>query len=195
MRVFINEREVEVGAFRGASIGEVVEAARMHVDPREIVTVITLDGVDYNAGADERYARRPAIGVTCMVIHTHTPAAFAAAKRQTLVSTLEEVAGRTRMVVELLRRSDVRAANGLLASLMEELRLSMLLDYQLALLASDAPSAARTEIADLAPALLDAEERRAWETLASLLDTRLAPILDQWARATRNRVQAGGVAA
>ena len=37
------------------------------------------------------------------------------------------------MVVMLLRQSEARAANGLLACLMEELRLTLLLDYQLTL--------------------------------------------------------------
>jgi hypothetical protein len=73
---------------------------------------------------------------------------------------------------------------------MEELRLTLLLDYQLALLAADAPSAARDEVAILAPQLLEAEEQRAWTRLANLLETSLTPVLERWAAGTRARLAA-----
>jgi hypothetical protein len=190
MHVFINEREIIAGAAAGATVGEIVEASRMHVDPSEIVTAVALDGVEFNAGDEEHYGRRPAAGVRQLVISTRSPSDFATDKRRGLAATLDEVAERTRLVVQLLRQSEARAANGLLACLMEELRLTLLLDYQLSLLAADAPSTARDEIAALAPQLLDAEEKRAWDTLADLLDTTLAPTLDRWAASTRARLAA-----
>jgi hypothetical protein len=190
MHVFINELEITAGAAVGATVGEIVEASRMHVDPSQIVTAVELDGVEFNAGDDERYGRRAAAGVQRLKISTRTPTAFAVDKRRGLAATLDEVAGRTRLVVTLLRQSEARAANGLLACLMEELRLTLLLDYQLTLLAADAPSGARDEIAALAPQLLAAEETRAWDTLASLLDTNLAPTLERWAASTRARLSA-----
>ncbi len=191
MHVFINDLEIMAAAVAGATIGEIVEASRMHVDPSEIVTVIELDGTEFHAGEEERYARRSTTGVEQVRIRTRTPTAFAAEKRRSLAETLDAVATRTRMVVMLLRRSETRAANGLLACLMEELRLTLLLDYQLAMLAEDAPSAgAREEIAMLAPKLLDAEERKSWDRLAALLDEHLAPTLDRWAATTRARLDA-----
>jgi hypothetical protein len=188
MHVFINEQEIMAGAATGATVGEIVEASRMHVDPSEIVTAVELDGVEFNAGDEERYGRRAAAGVQRLIVSTRTPTAFAADKRRGLAATLDEVAARTRLVVTLFRQSDTRSANGLLACLMEELRLTLLLDYQLALLATDAPSPAREEIAVLAPQLLAAEEQRAWDRLAILLDTSLAPTLERWAASTRARL-------
>lgn len=190
MHVFINEREIPSGAVPGATIGEIIEASRMHVDPSAIVTTIELDGVPFHAGDEPQYARRAAKSVRELRISTRSPAAFAAEKRRSLGETLDAVAVRSRMVATLLRESETRSANGLLACLMEELRLTLLLDYQLALLAADEPSAAREEIGILAPQLLAAEEGRAWKTLASLLDGSLAPILERWAATTRNRVGA-----
>jgi hypothetical protein len=191
MNVFINEQEIMSAITPGATVGEIVEASRMHVDPSEIVVTVELDGLAFHAGDDEQYARRSATSVRQLKIHTRTPTAFAVDKRRSLAETLDAVAARTRTVVMLLRESETRSANGLLACLMEELRLTLLLDYQLALLAEDAPSAnARAEIAILAPQLLDAEERRAWEVLAQLLDVRLAPTLDRWAATTRARLEA-----
>lgn len=191
MHVFINEREIPSGAVAGATVGEIVEASRMHVDPREIVTSVELDGVAFHAGDEGQYAPRAAKGVERLRISTRTPAAFAAEKRRGLADTLDAVAARTRMVVSLLRASETRAANGLLACLMEELCLTLLLDYQIALLAEDEPAAVREEIAGLGRRLLAAEEERAWETLASLLDGSLAPVLERWATATRERVGVG----
>jgi hypothetical protein len=191
MHVFINDLEIMAAAVHGATIGEIVEASRMHVDPTEIVTAIELDGVEFHAGEEERYARRSATGVQQVRISTRSPVAFAADKRKNLAETLDAVATRTRMVVTLLRASETRSANGLLACLMEELRLTLLLDYQLAMLAEDAPSGvAREEIATLAPMLLDAEEKKSWNRLASLLDESLAPTLERWAASTRARLDA-----
>lgn len=188
MHVFINEQEIPAGASGAATVGEVVEASRMHVDPSEIVTTVALDGIEFHAGEADRYGRRSAASVERLVITTRSPAAFAADKRRSLAETLEAVAERTAMVVQLLQRSDVRSANGLLACLMEELRLTLLLDYQLALLAADAPSDARETIARLAPELLAAEEGRAWDVLAGLLETKLVPTLQHWAADTRARL-------
>lgn len=190
MRVFINEQEIPSTAPAGATVGEVVEASRMHVDPTEILTVVELDGVAFHAGDEEQFTRRAASGIGAMTMRTATPTAFAADKRRGLAETLDAVAARTRLVVTLLRQSETRSANGLLACLMEELRLTLLLDYQLSMLAEDAPSAARDEIAVLAPQMLHAEEKKKWDMLARLLDDSLAPILDRWATATRARLDA-----
>ena len=190
MRVFINEQEIPSTAPAGATVGEVVEASRMHVDPTEILTVVELDGVAFHAGDEEQFARRAASGVAALKIRTATPTAFAADKRRGLAETLDAVAARTRLVVKLLRQSETRSANGLLACLMEELRLTILLDYQLSMLAEDAPSPARDEIAVLAPQMLHAEEKKKWDMLARLLDDSLAPLLDRWATATRARLDA-----
>lgn len=190
MHVFINEQEIPSGAVPGATVGEILEASRMHVDPNEIVTTIELDGVPFHAGDEPQYVRRAAKGIREMRISTRSPAAFAAEKRLSLADTLDAVAARSRLVSTLLRESETRSANGLLACLMEELRLTLLLDHQLALLAADEPAAVRDEIATLAPQLLAAEEGRAWETLATLLDGSLAPVLERWAATTRARLGA-----
>lgn len=191
MRVFINDLEIPSTAPAGATIGEVVDASRMHVDPSEILTIVELDGVAFHAGEDAQFARRAASGVGTLRVHTRSPMAFAADKRRDLAETLDAVAARTRLVVTLLRQSETRSANSLLACLMEELRLTLLLDYQLAMLADDAPSAAaRQEIATLAPQMLEAEEKKSWDALAGLLDDALAPTLERWAVATRARLDA-----
>jgi hypothetical protein len=181
--VFINERDVgQIGA-SDAALGEVVEAVRVHVDPQEIITAIEIDGVRYRAGEDERWAQRPAAGVARLALVTETPAVFVAEKRRDLAAAVTVIAHKVGMVAELFRQPDERAANGLLAALMEELRLALLLEQQLAVLGRTAASAAREEIFAFAPILLEAQERRQWSRLVDLLETRLVPVLEGWSAA------------
>jgi hypothetical protein len=180
MRIFINQRDVGQVAPAGATVGEMVEAARVHVDPGEIVVAVNVGGRRYQAGEDDRYLRRSAAGIVEMVLDTQQPAAFAADKRRRLADASVVIAAKVRRVAMLLRGADERAGNSLLAALMEELRLALLLDQQLATLEGTRPSAARDEIRTLAPEMLTAQERREWRSLASLLEERLAPILEQW---------------
>jgi hypothetical protein len=183
MRVFINDREVGPLAAGGATVGEIVEALRVHVDPREIVTGVELDGVCHSAGERERFAHRAAEGVERLALTVETPETFAASRRHDLAGCLGTLARKVGLVVDLLRRSDARAANALLAALMEELRLALLLDRQLAVLVGTAPAGPAGEIQVLGESLLGAEERRAWEEVAELLSSRLVPLLEAWSRA------------
>ena len=63
MHIFINEREVGALDAVGATVGEMIEALGVHVDPNEIVTTVELDGVQFSAGDEDRFARRAAAGV------------------------------------------------------------------------------------------------------------------------------------
>jgi hypothetical protein len=180
MRIFINDREVATMTPGGATVGDIVEAARVHVDPGDIMTSVRVDGVSYGAGGDDRHLRRSAADVATLVVETETPVVFVAGKRRGLIEAAAVLAAKVRRVVELLRASDEQGANRLLAALMEELRLALLLDQQLATLDGGTPAGAQEEIRRLAPALLEAQERRAWQSLAGLLDERLAPILETW---------------
>jgi hypothetical protein len=180
MHVFINEREVGPLPETDATIGEIVEAMAVHIDPDEIVTAIELDGLVYSAGDEERYARRRASGVGRLVVTTQTPIVFSAAMRTEMADALSLVAAKVETVVALFRSGDERGANSLLAALMEELRLVLVLDHQLTTLDGSPAAPAVEDIRELAPMLLDAEERRAWAELSELLAERLVPTLEAW---------------
>src|SRR5262245_48658116 len=120
MHIFINEREVGTLDAAGATVGEMVEALGVHVDPNEIVTTVELDGVRYSAGEEERFARRTAASVRRLVLGTSTPAAFAATMRDELANALDIIASKVDAVVGLFGSGDDRDANTLLASLLEE---------------------------------------------------------------------------
>ena len=180
MRVRINEREIGPLIPGDATIGEMIEAIRVHVDPSEIVTAVEIDGAGYSAGEEERYARRSAGPVRQLVITTATPAAFARAKRHEVAGALLVIAAKVRLVVELFERGDERGANALVAALMEELRLVLLLDHQLARLDGTTLTAASVEIRELAPLMLTAQERGSWPDLVGVFQQRLIPLLASW---------------
>lgn len=180
MNIFINDRDVGTMPTGGATVGEILEAARVHLEPRDIVTAVEVDGAVHAAGEDERYLRRPADGVGTFVVRTQAPADFVAAKRRGLAEAATVLAAKVRRVAALLREGDERGANSLLAVLMEELRLALLLDHQLTTLDGGSAGEAQSAIRVIAPALLDAQEGRAWETVAEILETRLAGVLEGW---------------
>ena len=183
MRAFINEREVAAPAAAGVTVGELIEALGVHIDPDEIVTTVELDGVAYSAGDEERYARRSAASVARLVLGTATPAALALHMRHELARALEVIAAKIDLVVRLFADGDDRGANALLAALLEELRLGLVLEQQVATLDGTVVPEALDAVAPLAPELLVAQERRAWHELSGLLEGRLAPALRAWSRA------------
>src|SRR6185369_14601670 len=99
MHVFINEREVGAVEASGATVGEMIEALGVHVDPDEIVTTVEIDGVTFSAGEEERWARRAAGNVRRLVLGTATPAAFARSMRAELAAAVDVVAAKVELVV------------------------------------------------------------------------------------------------
>jgi hypothetical protein len=185
MHIFINEREVGALDAIGTTVGEMIEALGVHVDPNEIVTTVELDGVRYSAGEEERFARRAAASVGRLVLGTSTPAAFAAGMRGELADALEVVASKVDSVVALFRRGDDRAANALLAALLEEMRLALVLEQQVTTLDGCVARDGAETVTAIAPELLAAQEQRAWGTVATLLGDRLSPALRAWSHGQR----------
>ena len=183
MDVFINERAVGAVEAVGATVGEMIEALGVHVDPDEIVTTVEIDGITFSAGDGERYARRGAGSVRRLVLGTSTPAAFARCMRAELAAAVEVVASKVDLVVAHFAAGDDRDANALLAALMEELRLALVLEQQVATLDGAVVPEAVEPVQTVAPALLSAQERRAWGELSTLLAHELAPALRAWSRA------------
>lgn len=191
MHVFINEREVGAVEAAGATVGEMIEALGVHVDPNEIVTTVELDGVSFSAGEEERYVRRAAGNVGRLVLGTATPATFALRMRRELANAVDIVAAKVELVVSRFGTGDDRSANTLLAALMEELRLALVLEQQVATLDGTVVAAAVDPVVAIAPALLDAQERRAWGDLSTMLADQLAPALRAWSQAEHDLATVG----
>src|SRR4051812_22623132 len=104
MHVRINEREIGPLIPGDATVGEMIEAIRVHVDPSEILTTVEIDGAAFSAGEEERWARRAAAPVKRLAIATATPVEFARAKRRELAGALVVIAAKVRVVAELFER-------------------------------------------------------------------------------------------
>lgn len=180
MHVTIDERELGSVDATAATVGEVVEAMRMHVEPGAILVEVELDGVVLSAGEEDRWARRAGAAVARLVLRTQTLAVFVATKRRDIAATLEEIAPRLVEAAGRFRAGDDRVANGLLAVLMEELRLALLLDEQLRVLEHAGPPEAGERLQPVVAALIGAQERKAWPEVGDLLDRDLQPVLAAW---------------
>jgi len=185
MEIFVNERPIGEVAAERATVGELVEALGVHVDPGEILTTITLDDEVISAGDETRYARRRAAGVHRMTLTTCTVPVFAARLRRNAREALLSIEGRLERVVDTLGRGEMREAHGELAVALDELRLMMVLDHQAMQLGAGQTFSAQDELTPLAEALLGAQRRADTGATRKLLADSLLPLLRGWdARAT-----------
>lgn len=180
MQIFVNDRPIGEVAAERATVGELVEAVGVHVDPGEILTAIALDDEQFSAGDDARYARRSAAGVRRMTLTTVTVPVFAARLRSNAREALLSIEGRLERVVDALGRGAVREAYGELAVALEELRLMLVLDQQAMQLGAGATFSTHEEVAPLAEALLGAQRRADNAGTRALLAERLLPLLRGW---------------
>lgn len=192
MQIFVNDVQIGEVAAERATVGELVEALGVHVDPGEILTAIGLDDEVISAGDDARYGRRSAAGVRRLTLTTVTVPVFAARLRSDAREALQSIEGRLQRVVDAMGQGEMRAAHGDLAIALDELRLMLILDQQAMQLGAGETFTAQDEVAPLAEALLGAQRRADNAATRTLLAERLLPLLRGWdARATAH-AEAGG---
>lgn len=180
MQIFVNDRALgEIDAAR-ATVGDVVEALGVHVDPGEILSTITLDDEVIGAGDDARYARRPAAGVRRLTLATCSTAAFAARLRADAREALASIEGRLQRVIERLASGEMREAHGELAIALEELRLMLLVDQHATQLDGGRAFTTAAEVEPVAEALLGAQRRADGAATRTVLAERLLPLLRDW---------------
>lgn len=191
MQVFVNDRQIVEIAPEGATVGELVEAVGVHVDPREILTAVALDGEVFSAGDEARFARRPAASVRRLTLTTSTVPAFAARLREDVRAALRTIVARLEQATDGLGRGDTAHAQQLLAAALDELRLALILDQQSVQLAGGALLTAQEQLEPLAEDLLAAQRRGDRAATRLLLAERLLPLLRGWdADATRRHDRA-----
>ena len=192
MQIFVNDRLIGEVAAEGATVGELVEALGVHVDPGEILTTIALDDETISAGDEARYVRRPAGGVRRLTLGTVTVPVFAARLRSDAREALLSIEGRLERVVDALGRGGLRGADGVLAVALDELRLMLVLDHQAMQLGAGETFTAQEEVAPVAEALLGAQRRADNAATRALLAERLLPLLRGWDARAAAHVAAGG---
>jgi len=180
MQVFVNDREVADLAAARSTIGELVEALGVHVDPNEVLTAVALDDEVFSAGDDARYARRSAAGVRRLTLTTSTIAVLAANLRSDAQEGLLSIVAKLERVTEALGRGEPQVAFQVLAAALDELRLVLLLDEHTVQLAGGAALTSQADLTPLAEDLLAAQSRADRGATRILLAERLLPLLRGW---------------
>ncbi len=180
MQVLLNQRrvtELEPGA---ATVGEVLEALEVYLAPGDVLTEVLLDGERFSAGEPALYERRSAGGLGQLGLETSSPADLAAGLRDQVAAALVVVVAKLERVVDRLADGAWAPANELLAELLEELRLTLVLDRQIAELD---PALAPLEMDRLEQAgreLLGAQEAGGASVLGERLRSTFLPLLRGW---------------
>ncbi len=183
MELFLDGEACNMPLRPEATLAEVLDSVWVELPPGRVVTAIRIDGVEYHPAERERFARRTVSSVKDVAVFTRSPEAFVAEKRTEVGRALCLIAEKARHAAMLLRRGDASGGNGLFGALMEELRLVLMLERELGLLAKDDGSSALS-VSDLEPVardLLAAQEKMAWATVAEVLIEGLVPLLEGWA--------------
>jgi hypothetical protein len=177
MQVFINEQEIGALSVDGTTVGEVIEALSVHVPVDHVVTGIDLDGECFRAGGDETWTRRASGGVHRLHLRTQGPESLAHDLLEEVVEALRVITAKVDRVVELFGARDERAAQTLLATLVEELHLVLVLEENVAALSAGSPRLSVSDFEHVAARLVDSQERGATAETARLLAEGLRPLL------------------
>lgn len=180
MQIFINERPVEAVGEGAATVGELIDALAVYVDPDEVVTRVTIDGASFSAGEEARYARRAVAGVGRLALTTRTRPELAAELRAAVFEALRHIREKIFLASEGLGRGATADAQRAIGAAVEELRLALILDGQAEALGANPGIGRVDELAGLAEELLAALERRDAARMRVLLADRLLPLLDRW---------------
>jgi hypothetical protein len=180
MQVYVNDREVADLAVGRTTVGELVEAFGVHVDPAEIVTAVTLDDEQFSAGEEERYARRAAAGVGRLTLTTSTIPALAARLRVEVREALLCVTARLEQAIAAFDGGEAPAAQALLARAFDELRLVLVLDQHTVSLGGRVALTSEGELTPLADELLAAQRHGDRAATRRLVVDRLLPLLRRW---------------
>lgn len=194
IEVFVNDRNVGSVVPGDATIGDVVEANLVYMDPRHLLQGVEVDGAAYAGDASESYGRLPAAPVARLTLRTETPQAYGKRLLGTVQQALRVVSDKTDIVIGRFDRGEDRSASSLLAELLEELQLALVLDRQVSVLDRTCVALPADDLLQIAERLLPAQERQASQQIRDLLATEIKPLLQRWllARSTADGVPATG---
>lgn len=180
MQVFVNDRAVGDLAVGRATVGELVEALGVHVDPGEVLTEVALDDEVFSAGENERYARRSAAGLARLTLTTTTIPALVARLRADVCAALPSLTAKLTRAADGLLGADPAPAYALLASALDELRLVLILDQHAVALGGPAALTSHEELAPLAEELLAAQRHGDRARSQRVLAEHVLPLLRRW---------------
>lgn len=182
MEVYINDRALEVPTTEGLHAGDVIDALAVHMEPGEVVTEIELDGRVYAAG-DNDLAWRPVEESSRLRVVTVPGRVLGEGLRGDVFMALEIVRAKVAKTAELLERGSTMEAQALLGELLEELRLTLVLDAHSAQLAGQEPVTSPQSLESVAADLLRAQEAGNRTEMSQVLGTGLEPMISRWQEA------------
>lgn len=183
MELFLDDEPCKIPLRPEATLAEVLDSVWVELPPGRVLTSIRVDGVEHHPAERERFGRRTVSSVKNVAVFTQSPESFVAEKRAEVGRALCLIAEKARHAATLFRRGDPWGGNGLFGALMEELRLVLMLERELVLLAKEDKTCGLA-VSDLEPVardLLAAQEQKAWAVVGEILAERLVPLLQGWA--------------
>lgn len=194
IEVFVNERNVGSVVPGDATVGDVVEANLVYMDPRHLLQGVEVDGASYRGDTSESYGRLPAAQVARLTLRTESPEAYGQRLLSTVQRALGIVSAKIEVVIDRFDRGEDRSASSLLAELLEELQLALVLDRQVSVLDPSCVALPADELLQIAERLLPAQERQASDQIRHLLSSEIKPLLQRWllARSTLNQDAGAG---
>lgn len=182
MQVRINGDEVEVNAPEGLIVGDLIDALAVHIKPGEVVTEVLFDGMRFVPG-DSKLAWRAVQATSDLQVTTVSGQRLGEGLRGDVAAALAVVEAKCGKVGSLLDMGSTAKAQALLGELLEELRLTLVLDAQSAQLAGTAPVTSAHALESVAESLLEAQQCGDREVLGRLLTRDLGPMLHEWGEA------------
>lgn len=170
------------------TVGDLLEQLEVHVQPRDVIVAVRIDGVGYDDDPAAKVRSLPVAGIADIDLQTRSPEEFAGEANGRLDAYLWAIQGKFQRTVECFEGGRHAEAFKYYRGGVEELGLLVALCEKLGRLGTvPGSSGAAGEIAGELQAICEdlegAQVRRDFAALRGVLSERLLPLLERW-RAT-----------
>jgi hypothetical protein len=185
IRAAVNGEECGVTMEGVHTVGELLEQLEAHVQPRDVIVGVRIDGVGYDDDPAAKVRSLPIAGITEIDLQTRSPEAFAGEANGRLDVYLWAIQGKFHRTVECFAGGRDAEAFRYYRGGVEELGLLVALCEKLGRLGSMAAAGGGSgEIAGDLQAICEdleaAQVRRDFAALRMVLSARLLPLLERW---------------
>jgi hypothetical protein len=184
IRTAVNGEPCAVAMEGVDTVGELLEQLQVHVQPRDVIVGIRINGVGYDDDPGAKLRSLPVTGITEIDLQTRSPEAFAGEANGRLDAYLWAIRGKFRRTAESFENGSHAEAFRYYRGAVEELGLLVALCEKLGRLSTPAGTTGAGEIARDLQLICDELEathvRRDFVALRRVLSERLLPLLDRW---------------
>ncbi len=187
IRAAVNGEECGVTMEGVRTVGELLEQLEAHVQPRDVIVGVRIDGIGYDDDPAAKVRSLPVAGIAEIDLQTRSPEAFAGEANGRLDAYLWAIQGKFQRSVECFAGGRDAEAFRYYRGGVEELGLLVALCEKLGRIGVMTGAGGGTEIAGDLQAICEdlegAQLRRDFAALRAVLSGRLLPLLERW-RAT-----------